>query len=262
MIIVFSNQKGGVGKTTTVLNLGSYLAEMGKKVLLIDLDPQANLTSGTGYSVHGDEKSIPEKTKNKTVYEVLIGDKELSNVFVSTQIENLYLVPSGIELAGAEIELVSMMSRETILKRKIATVNDQFDYILIDCPPSLGLLTINALVAAEQLIIPVQCEYFALEGLGQLINTFNIVKKNLNSTLELKGVVLTMFDSRTRLSKEIVEEVNRFFKDKVFKTIIPRNVRLSESPSHGKPITLYDRSSEGAKSYEKLAKEILSGEIG
>ena len=258
MIIVFSNQKGGVGKTTTALNLGSFLAEKGKKVLLVDLDPQSNLTSGIGYSIHEKESdTIPEKPKHKTVYDVLIGNKEFSEVFVSTQIENLFLVPAGIELAGAEIELVSLMSRETILRRKIQNVRNDFDYILLDCPPSLGLITINALTAAEQLIIPVQCEYFALEGLGQLIKTFNIVRKNLNPTLELRGVVLTMFDSRTRLSKEIVAEVKNFFKDKVFNTIIPRNVRLSESPSYGKPITLYDKSSEGYKAYEKLAKEVL-----
>ena len=258
MIIAFSNQKGGVGKTTTALNLGSFLAEKGKKVLLIDLDPQSNLTSGIGYSIHDEDSStLPEKPKHKTIYDVVIGNKEIAEVYVSTQIENLFLVPSGIELAGAEIELVSLMSRETILRKKLQSVKDNFDYIFIDCPPSLGLLTINALTAAEALIIPVQCEYFALEGLGQLINTFNIIRKNLNPTLELRGVVLTMFDSRTKLSKEIVAEVKNFFKDKVFNTIIPRNVRLSESPSHGKPITLYDKSSEGYKAYEKLAKEIL-----
>lgn len=258
MIIAFSNQKGGVGKTTTVLNLGAYLAKRGKKVLLVDLDPQANLTSGIGYSsTPSQDKKLAETPKSNTIYDVLIGKTGIAEIFVSTQVENLFLVPSGIELAGAEIELVNMMSREQILKKRLHDIKEYYDFILIDCPPSLGILTINGLTAADQLAIPVQCEYFALEGLGQLMETYKMVRANLNQDLELMGVILTMYDSRTRLSKDTVKEVQKFFENKVFDTIIPRNVRLAESPSHGKPISLYAKSSEGAKAYDKLAKEFV-----
>lgn len=249
MVIAFTNQKGGVGKTTTALNLASILAKNGKKILVIDLDPQSNLTSGLGF----------DKTKEYlSTYEVLVHDHEISNVFVSTGIHNnLHLVPSKIDLAGAEIELVSKLSREKVLKEKINKIKNEYDYVLIDCPPSLGLLTLNALVSADGVVIPVQCEYFALEGISQLMNTLSLVKKSLNEDLEVLGVVMTMFDSRTKLSGEVVSEVQNYFQDKLFETIIPRNVRLSESPSFGKPIDHYDPSSPGAKAYEKLAQEFI-----
>lgn len=258
MIIAISNQKGGVGKTTTVMNLGAYLAEKGKKVLLIDLDPQANLTSGLGLSPskdNGQETTNP--AKSNTIYDVIVNDVNPNEIFIPTDIENLFLLPAGLELAGAEVELVSMMSRETILRTRLKEIKGYYDYVLIDCQPSLGLLTINAFSAADQVIIPVQTEYYALEGLGQLIDTYKLVKNKLNPTLRLGGVILTMYDSRTRISKEIVKEVQKYFGDKVFKTIVPRNVRLSEAPSHGEPISVYARSSEGAKAYEKLAKELI-----
>lgn len=247
MILSFINQKGGVGKTTSALNIGVYLAKQGKKVLLVDIDPQANLTSGLG---------LDKEAEKKTVYELLTGRAEAPNTFYSTNLENLYIVPSSIDLAGAEIELVGTMSRETILKKQLEQIQKQFDVVIIDCPPSLGILTINALTASNYAIIPVQCEYFALEGLGQLINTINLIKKNLNPELSIGGVVLTMYDSRTNLSKEVVEEVQRVFKSKVFETVVPRNVRLSEAPSHGKPIEVYAPKSSGATAYQKLAAEI------
>ncbi|MBD3280663.1 AAA family ATPase [Candidatus Dojkabacteria bacterium] len=248
MILAFTNQKGGVGKTTSALNTGVYLANMGKKVLLVDVDPQANLTSGIGHE---------NTNQGSGTYELLTDKTSISKSFYSTKIPNLYIVPSSIDLAGAEVELVSAMNRERILANALDEIKDDFDYIMIDCPPSLGLLTLNALTAADGAIIPVQCEYFALEGLGQLINTIKLVKKNLNPALSIKGVILTMFDSRTNLSKEIVDEVKAFFKDKVFDTIVPRNVRLSEAPSHGDPISTYDPKSPGALAYQKLAKEII-----
>ncbi|MBN1331504.1 ParA family protein [Candidatus Dojkabacteria bacterium] len=248
MIIAFTNQKGGVGKTTSALNIGVYLASMGKKVLLVDVDPQANLTSGIGF----------ERTnQGNGAYELLTQKIPAAKSFFSTKIENLYIIPSSIDLAGAEVELVSAMNRERILFTALNEIKNSFDFVLIDCPPSLGLLTLNALTSADGVIIPVQCEYFALEGLGQLMNTIKLVKKNLNPTLSIKGVLLTMFDSRTNLSKEIVNEVQEFFKDKVFKTVVPRNVRLSEAPSHGDPISTYDPKSPGALAYKSLAKEIL-----
>lgn len=248
MILAFTNQKGGVGKTTSALNTGVYLANLSKKVLLVDTDPQANLTSGIGY----------ERSNQGTgSYELLTQKAPISKSFFSTKIDNLYIVPSSIDLAGAEVELVSAMNRERILSNALNEIKNDFDYILIDCPPSLGLLTLNSLTAADGVIIPVQCEYFALEGLGQLMNTIKLVKKNLNPSLSIEGVLLTMFDSRTNLSKEIVDEVKEFFKEKVFKTVVPRNVRLSEAPSHGDPISVYDPKSPGAVAYEALAKEII-----
>jgi len=248
MILSFTNQKGGVGKTTSALNIGVYLAELGKKVLLVDLDPQSNLTSGIG---------MKKEDKKNNIYTVLTGKAKSSESFYSTQIKNLYLIPSSIELAGAEVELVGAMSRENILKKAMDEIRSNFDYIIIDCAPSLGLLTINALTATDQVIIPVQCEYYALEGLGQLTNTIKLVKKNLNPELTVGGVLLTMYDSRTKLSKEVVNEVREFFKSKVFDTVVPRNVRLSEAPSYGKPINIYDPSSSGAKAYRNLAEEII-----
>jgi chromosome partitioning protein len=250
MIISFANQKGGVGKTTTTLSLASILASKGKKILVVDLDPQSNLTSGLGFERTLDYKSI---------YDVLIMDEDISRVFMPSDISsNLFLIPSKIDLAASEIELVSKMSRENILKEKLSKVKDDFDYILIDCPPSLGLLTVNAMVASDGVIIPVQCEYFALEGISQLMSTIQLIKKSLNPKLEVAGVVMTMFDARTKLSVEVVKEVQSYFKSKLFDTIIPRNVRISESPSFGKPIDLYDPASIGAKSYTKLGEEFIT----
>jgi len=258
-IFVVANQKGGVGKTTTVLNLGAAIAQQGKKVLLVDLDPQANLSSGIGFSKQFDKQSWSknQQAPYKNIYDVLINSIPIRSVFVSTSTPNLFLVPSHLSLAGAEIEMVSMMSRETLLKKALTDVKNDFDIAIIDCPPSLGLLTINGLCAGDNLIIPIQCEYFALEGLGQLINTTKLVK-SINPSLELGGVILTMYDSRTRLSSNVVKDVREFFKDLSFDTIVPRNVRLSEAPSHGKTIFQYDEKSTGALAYNNLAKEFLN----
>lgn len=246
-IIAVANQKGGVGKTTTSITLSAMLAKKGKKVMLIDADPQGNATSGIGL----------EKEMEKSVYELLVEDTLAKDVIKDTNIKNLKICPSNINLAGAEVELVSMISREQRLKEKLEEVKNEFDYIIIDCPPSLGLITLNAFTAANSVLIPIQCEYYALEGLGQLINTINIVKKHLNKDLEIEGALLTMYDIRTNLSNQVVKEVKNYFGDKVYKTVIPRNVKLSEAPSYGMPITVYDAKSKGAKSYEKFVKELL-----
>lgn len=246
-VISIANQKGGVGKTTTSVNISAILAKKGKKVLLIDTDPQGNATSGLGV----------EKSHEISIYDVLIGETEMKEAVQESQIKNLKVCPSNINLAGAEVELVSMISREYRLKEKLEEYKEQYDYIIIDCPPSLGLITLNAFTASDSVLIPVQCEYYALEGLGQLINTINLVKKHLNKELEIEGAVLTMYDARTNLSNQVVKEVKKYFDDRVYKTVIPRNVRLSEAPSYGMPITVYDPRSKGAKCYDKLVKEIL-----
>lgn len=246
-IISVANQKGGVGKTTTTVNLGTILAKKGKKVLLIDADPQGNATSGLGV----------DKECELSTYDILANDAEMEEVVQDTIIKNLKLCPANMNLAGAEVELVSMMSREQRLKEKLEKVKDNYDYILIDCPPSLGLITLNAFTASDSVLIPVQCEYFALEGLGQLLNTINLVKKHLNKEIKIEGALLTMYDIRTNLSNQVVKEVKKYFENKVYKTVIPRNVRLSEAPSYGMPITEYDPKSKGAKSYMKFAKEFL-----
>lgn len=246
-IISLANQKGGVGKTTTTVNLGTILAKKGKKVLLIDADPQGNATSGLGV----------EKEVEYSTYDILVNDAKIQDAIQDTIIKNLKVCPANMSLAGAEVELVSMMSREQRLKEKLDEVKEYFDYILIDCPPSLGLITLNAFTASNSVLIPVQCEYFALEGLGQLINTINLVKKHLNKEIQIEGALLTMYDIRTNLSNQVVKEVKKYFENKVYKTVIPRNVRLSEAPSYGMPITEYDPRSKGAKSYTKFAKEFL-----
>lgn len=248
-VIAIANQKGGVGKTTTAVNLSACLGKKGKKTLLIDIDPQGNTTSGLGVDPRGVELSV---------YDALINDVDIEETLVKTEFDNLWICPANINLAGAELELVAKPEREYILKKAIARVRDKFDFIFIDCPPSLGLITLNSFAATDSVLVPIQCEYYALEGLSQLTNTIKMVKKALNPELSLEGVLLTMFDARTNLSIQVVDEVKKFFPEKVFKTVIPRNVRLSEAPSFGQPIIEYDKHSRGAECYMQLADEVIT----
>jgi len=247
-VITVCNQKGGTGKTTSAINLASYLALAGKKVLLIDLDPQANATSGIGINRHNVQKGT---------YHILLEESEVKDAIQTTAVNNLWLAPSSLDLTGAEVELVSVLGREYRLKRALSKEKDNFDFMIIDSPPSLGLLTINGLCAADSVLIPVQCEYYALEGLTQLVNTINLVKDNLNPNLTIEGVLLTMADFRTNLTKEVIQEARKHFNEKVYTTVIPRNIRLTEAPSFGKPIVLYDKDSLGAQKYEELSREVL-----
>lgn len=249
-IVVIANQKGGVGKTTTAINLASSLAVMEKKILIIDIDPQANASSGLGIDVNNVEHGI---------YEVLLGKVEYQDAVMDTFLEYLKIIPSHPRLVGAEVEMVNMMSRETILKTRLKGIQKEYDYIFVDCPPSLNMLTVNSFTAGDSVLIPIQCEYFALEGLTQLLNTIRLIQKNLNKTLELEGIVLTMFDSRLNLSKMVSEEVRKYFGDKVYDTVISRNVRLSEAPSYGQPIISFDIHSAGAKNYMQFAEEFVNG---
>jgi len=247
-IVAFSNQKGGVGKTTTCVNMATYLAAYGKKVLLIDLDPQGNATTGVGI----------EKTKDtKTFYDVIVEECNIRDVIVDTKIVNLHVIPSNVDLAGAEIDLVQMEDREKILKKQLDTIKDEYDYILMDCPPSLGLITVNALTATDSVIIPIQCEFYALEGLSQLMNTVKLIKQYYNPKIDIEGVALTMKDNRSNLVNQVADEIQNFFGSKVYETIIPRNVRLAEAPSHGLPIYLYDSKSTGGVAYNELVIEFL-----
>lgn len=250
-IIAIANQKGGVGKTTTAINLSACLVEQGKKVLTIDMDPQGNTTSGLGL-----EKAELEHT----VYELMLGECTIRESMIHTDIENLFVIPSNVNLAGAEIELLGIDDREYILKNEVDYIKEDFEFILIDCPPSLNMLTINAMTTADTVLVPIQCEYYALEGLSQLIHTINLVKARLNPSLQMEGVVFTMYDARTNLSLQVVEDVKSNLNTNIYKTIIPRNIRLAEAPSHGLPINLYDTKSTGAESYRLLAKEVIERE--
>ena len=247
-VIAIANQKGGVGKTTTTINLSACLAEAGKRVLTIDMDPQGNTTSGLG---------LDKDAAENTIYEVLIGESSLADCIQHTEIDKLDVVPSNVNLSGAEIELIGIEEKEYILRKQVKEIEDRYDFVLIDCPPALSMLTVNALTTATSVIVPIQCEYYALEGLSQLIYTINLVKERLNEDLEIEGVVFTMYDSRTNLSLQVVENVKENLHQHIYKTIIPRNVRLAEAPSFGQPITLYDPKSTGAESYRKLAKEVI-----
>ncbi|MFC3041049.1 ParA family protein [Virgibacillus xinjiangensis] len=248
-ILSIANQKGGVGKTTSSVNLSACLAELGNKVLLVDTDPQGNATSGVG---------VNKADMDRCIYNVLVEDLPAEEVCVTSNVNNLDIIPATIQLAGAEIELVPTISREIRLKKALESLKEQYDYIIIDCPPSLGLLTINALTASDTVMIPVQCEYYALEGLSQLLNTIRLVQKHLNKELMIEGVLLTMLDARTNLGIQVIEEVKKYFQDKVYQSIIPRNIRLGEAPSHGQPIIAYDPKSRGAEVYLELAKEVMA----
>lgn len=247
-VLSFINQKGGVGKTTTCVNMASYLAEFGKKVLLIDMDPQGNATSSVG---------INKDDKHKTIYNVLINEEDIKNVILNTPFKNLDCVPANVDLAGAEVELVDVNNREKVFSKALTKVRDEYDFICIDCPPSLGLITVNSLTASNGVIIPIQCEYFALEGLSVLMYTLKLVKKHLNPEIDVEGVVLTMKDGRSNLGNSVADEVGKYFNEKVYKTIIPRNIRLAEAPSYGEPINKYDAKSSGGQAYKELTEEFL-----
>jgi len=248
--IAIVNQKGGVGKSTTAVNLGAYLATLGKRVVVVDVDPQGNATTGMG---------VDKAALEGCMYDVLVGGRSMEEIIVGCEVEGLFVAPATIDLAGAEIELVSAISREYRLRSAMETIKEDYEYMLIDAPPSLGLLTLNGLTAADGALIPIQCEYYALEGLGQLMRTIELVRKHLNKAVEVAGVLMTMYDARTNLSQQVVEEVREVFKGKVFETVIPRNVRLSEAPSFGQPICLYDGTCAGAKAYMELAREVVRG---
>lgn len=250
-ILAITNQKGGVGKTSTAINLASALASYGKKILLVDIDPQGNTTSGLGIEKH---------QLNRCIYDVLMNNVPIEDVLIETGVENLSLIPSALRLAGAEIELVAAISRENRLRTALDSVCNNYDYVFIDCPPSLGLLTINGLTASSGVLIPIQCEYYALEGLSQLLDVIKLIKERLNSTLNIEGVLLTMYDARVRLSEQVAQEVKNYFGEKVYSAIIPRNVKISESPSFGKPVILYDPHSRGAQAYLELAKEVIQND--
>lgn len=250
-IIAIANQKGGVGKTTTAINLSAALAEAGKQVLTIDIDPQGNTTSGLGVDKNG---------VDQTIYDLILGECSIEETVIVSDFDNLYLIPSNVDLAAAEIELIGIQEKEYILQKAVETIRNDYDYIIIDCPPSLNMLTINAMTTADTVLVPIQCEYYALEGLSQLIHTVNLVKQRLNPNLEMEGVVFTMYDARTNLSLQVVENVKNNLHQRIYKTIIPRNVRLAEAPSHGLPITIYDTKSAGAESYRLLAQEVINRE--
>ena len=248
-IIAFANQKGGVGKTTTCINISAYLAYMDKKVLLVDMDPQGNASSGVG---------VEKNKKTLTMYNIIADECEVGEAIQKTKIPNLDVIPATVDLAGAEIDLVQMHSREYVVSKILKRVKDNYDFIMIDCPPSLGLITVNSLTASDSVLIPIQCEFYALEGLTQLMNTIRLIIHHLNPTLQIEGVVMTMKDNRSNLVQQVSAEINKFFKDKVFETFIPRNIRLAEAPSHGEPIVLYDINSKGADAYMALAEELLN----